>query len=76
MVPPAPRPHTARAAIKLPIESDNAHQRFVSAKMVNTSRNTSFLPTVSDRRPQRGWNPVLVIMKTVVNHEAELEALK
>jgi len=76
MVPPAPSPQTALAAMKLVILPQRAHQRFVPAKMARTSRYTLFLPTVSLSLPHKGWKPVLVIMKDVVSQLALSAASK
>lgn len=62
--------------MKEPMLCDKAQHKFVRAKIDSTTTHTDFLPTISDRRRQSGWNLVFVIMKAVVSQDASFEALE
>lgn len=62
--------------MKDPMLFESPHHKFVKANIVRTIRYTDLRPMVSDKRPQSGWKPVLVIMKAVVSQDASFEALK
>lgn len=75
-VPPAPIPHTALAAMRLPILVAREHQSVATDKMAVVPRKSGFLPSASDRRPRNGCETVDVIMKAVESQDAEWAAPK
>jgi len=76
IMPPAPRPQKARAAMKLPMLWARAHQAVAAVKSAMEPTYRPLRPSESDRRPTRGWKAVAVSRKAVLSHEALLLAPK
>ena len=76
IMPPAPNPHRALAAMKVPILVARAHQAVAAAKRAIVPTNSLFRPSESEMRPTRGWKAVEVRRKDVDSHEALLLAWK
>ncbi|KAK5629925.1 hypothetical protein RRF57_005639 [Xylaria bambusicola] len=70
IIPPAPSPHTARAAMKLPMDCASAHHAVDPANTAMVTRYSGLRPTVSDKLPTSGWNAVAVSRKAVVSQDA------
>lgn len=73
-IPPAPRPHTALAAIKLSMLCAKAHQIVANVKTTHEKIYGIFLPVTSLTRPYRGWKLVEVNRKEVDSHDASSDA--
>lgn len=76
MAPPAPRPQSARAKMKLVMLCASAHHTVAMMKMVRVNKYRGFLPMASDNRPKIGWKLVAVRRNAVDNHDALLDEWK
>jgi hypothetical protein len=70
IIPPAPSPHNARAAMKLVMLWARAHHIVESRKIDRVNIMGGFLPIVSESRPKSGWKLVEVKRKAVDNQDA------
>jgi hypothetical protein len=73
--PPPPRP--VRALIKFSVTTSGArpHPKHPSRNVAVATKKQVRRPKMSENRPYRGWNAVLVIKYDVVNHETVFAVL-
>lgn len=76
MVPPAPTPHRALAAMRLSMFVASAHHSVAMEKVASVPRKSGFLPNESERRPRNGCDTVDMSMKAVESHDAKWAAPK
>lgn len=76
MVPPAPTPHNALAAMRLSMLPASAHHSVAAEKVASAPRKSGFLPNASERRPRKGCETVDMSMNAVESHDARWAAPK
>lgn len=76
IMPPAPSPHNALAAMKLVMLWAREHHIVAKKKIVKVKMYGGLRPMVSDSLPNIGWNAVDVRRNAVESQEALFALLK
>jgi hypothetical protein len=74
--PPPPNPVTARMMSSISMLPATEHPKHPTMKVTVEMKKHILRPNMSENRPYKGWNAVLVIKYDVVSHAALLAALK